>query len=118
DATFGVLGPSGRREVPESELAGHLADIERAHSPRWVFPAVDRLYPVLLPAGLRLNRCHDLALAEGLLLAAEGLAGQPKALPAAWARVHGQEPPPDAPSHADAQPALFETRGSGLPPGI
>ncbi|NIH79067.1 bifunctional 3'-5' exonuclease/DNA polymerase [Amycolatopsis viridis] len=115
---FVVLGPAGRREVPAGELAGHLGAIERAHAPRWVFPAVDRLYPVLLRAGLRVSRCHDLSLTEGLLLAAENRAGQPKMLPAAWARLHGREVPPDPPSHADTQPVLFETRESGLPSGV
>ena len=118
DGTFVLLGPSGRQEVSGSRVVEHLAGIERAQAPRWVFSSVEGLYPVLLRAGLRVSRCHDLALTEGLLLAAEGRAGEPRALPAAWARIHGRQPPPDAPSHADAQPALFDTRGSGLPPGI
>nr|WP_236789442.1 bifunctional 3'-5' exonuclease/DNA polymerase [Amycolatopsis sp. GM8] len=104
---------AGRRSV---DLAG-LAELERAHRPRWVFASVERLYPELVRGGLRVSRCHDLSLAEGLLLGHEGRGG-PRGLPAALARANGQEPPPDEPTHADAQPALFETRGSGLPPGV
>ncbi|GHF20425.1 DNA polymerase I [Amycolatopsis deserti] len=117
DRSFVISTPAGQQRVSENQLAHRLAELERTHAPRWVFHSVPQLYPLLLRANLRLNRCHDLALTEGLLLAAEGRAGQPKALPAAWARLHGQEPPPDVPTHADAQPALFETRASGLPPG-
>ncbi|GAB2974920.1 bifunctional 3'-5' exonuclease/DNA polymerase [Amycolatopsis acidiphila] len=113
DGTYTVLEPSGRRTV---DLAG-LAEQERAHQPRWVFASVERLYPELVRGGLRTSRCHDLSLAEGLLLAYEGRGG-PRSLAAALARANGLEPPPDEPSHADAQPALFETRASGLPPGV
>ncbi|WP_374202621.1 bifunctional 3'-5' exonuclease/DNA polymerase [Amycolatopsis sp. GM8] len=113
DGTFSVLESAGRRSV---DLAG-LAELERAHRPRWVFASVERLYPELVRGGLRVSRCHDLSLAEGLLLGHEGRGG-PRGLPAALARANGQEPPPDEPTHADAQPALFETRGSGLPPGV
>ncbi|GAB3567979.1 bifunctional 3'-5' exonuclease/DNA polymerase [Amycolatopsis endophytica] len=115
---FVVLAPDGRRHLTEAEFVRYVADAERQEAPRWVFPAVEQVYPLLLRARTPITRCHDLALTEGLLLAAEGRAGEPKGLPAAWARVHGQEPPPDAPSHADLQPALFETRGSGLPTGV
>nr|WP_312867450.1 bifunctional 3'-5' exonuclease/DNA polymerase [Amycolatopsis pithecellobii] len=108
-----MLEPSGRRTT---DLAG-LAELERKHRPRWVFASVERLYPELVRGGLRISRCHDLSLAEGLLLAHEGRGG-PRGLAAALARANGQEPPPDEPSHADAQPALFDTRGSGLPPGL
>ncbi|GHF88521.1 DNA polymerase-1 [Amycolatopsis bartoniae] len=111
--TFEVLTPSGRRSL---DVSG-LAELEHEHHPRWVFASVERDYPALVRGGLRLNRCHDLSLAEGLLLAYEGRGG-PRGLAAALARANGLEPPPDEPSHADAQPALFEPRGSGLPPGV
>ncbi len=110
---FDVLTPSGRRTL---DLAG-LAELEREHRPRWVFPSVERGYPAFVRGGLRVRRCHDLSLAEGLLLAHEGTGG-PRGLAAAFARANGLEPPPDEPAHADVQPALFETRGSGLPDGV
>jgi len=117
DGTYSVLEPSGRRTLDEGALITHLAELEARHEPRWVFPSVQRLYPALVAAGLRIGRCHDLTLAEGLLLGHEGRMGEPRGLAAALARAHGLEPPPDAPDHADAQPALFETRSTGLPPG-
>jgi DNA polymerase-1 len=118
DGTFSVLEPSGRRTFDEEALPGHLAEIERAQRPRWVFTSVERTYPLLVAAGLRVSRCYDLLLAEGLLLGYEGRGGEPRGLAAALARANGLEPPPDAPTHTDTQPALFETRGSGLPPGV
>ncbi|WP_407645562.1 bifunctional 3'-5' exonuclease/DNA polymerase [Amycolatopsis alkalitolerans] len=113
NGSYPVLEPSGRRSV---DLAG-LAALEQEHQPRWVFASVERLYPELVRGGLRISRCHDLSLAEGLLLAYEGSSG-PRGLAAAFARANGLEPPPDEPAHADLQPALFETRGSGLPAGV
>lgn len=110
-----------RRGMSATELAAHARDLEREHAPRWIFPSVEQTYAPLLRAGVRVRRCHDLELAEGLLLAYEGRGGQPRALAAALARANGVEPPKDAgPAHPanDRQPTLFEPRGSGLPPGI
>jgi DNA polymerase I len=90
-------------------LAGWMARIEHAEHPRWVLPAVDEFYPALLDAGVRLSRCYDLTLAEGLLLAHEGRHGTPRNPAAAWARLHSRPEPPDKPPPArDTQPALFE----------
>src|SRR5437763_11099175 len=108
-----------RTGLTDGEFVAYLAGIERERQPRWVFPSVDRIYPMLVRAGVRLDRCYDLALAEGLLLAHEGRGAQPKELAGALARAHGRELPHDnAPTHADGQPALFELGGSGLPPGV
>lgn len=91
------------------DLISWMARFEAEHQPRWVLPAVDELYPALLKAGIRLARCHDLTLAEGLLLAHEGRHGTHRNPGAAWARLHKQAEPPDKPPPArDAQPALFE----------
>ncbi|WP_027947252.1 bifunctional 3'-5' exonuclease/DNA polymerase [Amycolatopsis taiwanensis] len=133
----GSYSVPGRRGLTEAEFVAYLAETEREQGPRWVFASVERTYPVLVRAGLRLRRCHDLALTEGLLLAHEGRDGQPKGLAAALARANGREPPPDPPAPKGAwgrapswdvgteppldtavQPALFSTRGSGLPPGV
>lgn len=92
--------------------------------PRWVWAATEEIYPRLLPAlpESRLARCHDLRLVEALLLAQEGRYGQPRAIGAAWARLHGLPVPADPrPGHADTDPgeqdALFAPDRSGLPPG-
>ncbi|WP_412753684.1 bifunctional 3'-5' exonuclease/DNA polymerase [Krasilnikovia sp. M28-CT-15] len=81
---------------------------------RWVWPATADIYPTLLRAGVRVDRCHDVELSESLLLGYAGRWGEPRALPAAWARLTGApvpaDPPPrlpEPPGHA--QGALFET---------
>ncbi|MFD0632641.1 bifunctional 3'-5' exonuclease/DNA polymerase [Catenulispora yoronensis] len=92
--------------------------------PRWIWPATADLAPALLRRGVRVDRCHDLALTEALLVAYEGRCGAPRSLGAAWARLHGLPVPPDraegtleAPAdNPTTQPALFEPDRSGLPP--
>jgi DNA polymerase-1 len=122
DGTFAVEVPGGRgrRGLSPDEFAAFAGELERDHGPRWVFSAVEQVYPMLLRAGLRLRRCHDLNLVEGLLLSYEGRDGEPRSLAAALARANGVEPPPDEPAHReDRQPSLFETtRSTGLPDGI
>ena len=39
---------------------------------RWVWAACEDVYPALLRAGVRVQRCHDVALTETLLLGREG----------------------------------------------
>ncbi|GAA3162171.1 bifunctional 3'-5' exonuclease/DNA polymerase [Planomonospora alba] len=53
------------------------------------------VYPALLERGVRVSRCHDLALTEGLLLAYEGRHGEPRSARAAHARLHGLPVPAD-----------------------
>ena len=66
---------------------------------------------------MRVARCHDLELTEGLLLGYDGRWGEPRALGALWARSH-QLPVPADPAAFDAAPpgqgqeALFDD----LPP--
>jgi len=88
--------------------------------PRWIWPATAELYPGLLRAGVRVGRCHDLALTEALLLGYDGRWGEARALPAAWARLAGQPVPPDPPPRGrEIQPVLFEPEpGGGLPDGV
>jgi DNA polymerase-1 len=125
EGTFAIEVPRergrGRQGLDAAELVGYAGELERECAPRWVFSSVEQVYPVLLRAGLRVRRCHDLTLTEGLLLAYEGRGEQPRSLAAALARANGLEPPPDAPAHHDEddQPTLFEAaRGSGLPDGV
>ena len=77
DGAGRVLGPSG---VPETvpDLAAWMA----GRDARWVVPSVEALYPDLLRAGVRLDRCHDLALTEVILLAFEERPGRPRNLAA------------------------------------
>ncbi|HEV2782430.1 MAG TPA: bifunctional 3'-5' exonuclease/DNA polymerase [Actinophytocola sp.] len=102
------------RHVPD--LAAAMAELERAHRPRWVLPATDEVYPALLRSGVRLGRFHDLALTEGILLACAGEPGRPRNLAAAVARLRGLPEPADRPPPSRAeQPALFEPERATVP---
>jgi hypothetical protein len=73
----------------------------------------------MLRAGARVTRCHDVALAEGLLLARDGRGDDPASLAAAHARMRG-EPPPAEPAGqgvgpGDRQGALFEPGAAAAP---
>ncbi|HEX5493494.1 MAG TPA: bifunctional 3'-5' exonuclease/DNA polymerase, partial [Mycobacteriales bacterium] len=92
------LGPDGTRPgSPEqvTDLAGAVRERERAGAPRWVWADTPAVYPTLLRAGVRVSRCHDLALTEALLLGCEGRWGEPRSLAAAWARLHRLPVPAD-----------------------
>ncbi|HYN18055.1 MAG TPA: bifunctional 3'-5' exonuclease/DNA polymerase, partial [Actinomycetes bacterium] len=107
--------PQGPPE-PVPDLAAAVAARERAGRPRWVWAATAGLYPGLLRAGARSDRCHDLGLTEGILLAADGRWGEPRSFPAAWARLRGLPVPGDVVRGVRAgQPALFDHDLLGLP---
>jgi hypothetical protein len=109
--------PQGSPE-PVRDLAPAVAERERAERPRWVWAATAELYPGLLRSGVRVDRCHDLSLTEGILLAADGRWGEPRSFPAAWARLEGRPVPDDTARAARAgQPALFDHDLPGLPEG-
>ncbi|MCT2587800.1 bifunctional 3'-5' exonuclease/DNA polymerase [Actinophytocola gossypii] len=111
-----VLPAGADTAVPD--LAAWVRATEAEHAPRWVLPSAETLYPDLLAAGVPLARCHDLALAEGILLAHAGTPGRPRNLAAAWARLHGLAEPDDPPPAARGeQPTLFETSREPLPAG-
>lgn len=101
------LGPP----EPVPDLVAAITAREAAASAddpiRWVWAAAGHLYPRLLKAGVRLGRCHDLALTETVLLAHAGRWGEPRSLLAALARLNGQAVPDDRASH-DGPPTLFD----------
>jgi hypothetical protein len=101
----GSAGPA----ILAPDLADAVREHERAGDVRWVWPATAEVYPALLRAGVRVERCHDVALTEGLLLGREGTAGQPAFLAAAAARLHGL-PVPAArrPPRTGPQQSLFD----------
>ncbi len=55
-----------------AQLSEAVAALERTNAPRWIWAGTGSLYPGLLTAGVRVSRCHDLALTESLLRAHEG----------------------------------------------
>ncbi|WP_410813574.1 bifunctional 3'-5' exonuclease/DNA polymerase [Micromonospora sp. 067-2] len=125
----GVLRPldaAGRPAGPSetvSDLAAAVAVREAAEHPRWVWPAASPVYPALLRAGVRVERCHDVELTEALLLGHAGRWGEPRSLAAAWARLSGAPVPPDPPSRPPAPPghgqgALFDAPPGPTGPGI
>ncbi|MBQ1030482.1 bifunctional 3'-5' exonuclease/DNA polymerase [Micromonospora sp. C97] len=119
DATGQPCGPA----ETVTDLVAEVAAREAAERPRWVWATASAVYPPLLRAGVRVDRCHDVELTEALLLGHAGRWGEPRSLAAAWARLTGAAVPPDPPPRAVAPPghgqgALFDTL-PGLPgPGI
>ncbi len=117
-------GPASAAGVGEPvlvpDLAAAIREREQAGDVRWVWPATGEIYPALLRAGVRVERCHDVALTEGLLLGRAGTAGAPASLAAAAARLHGRPVPPPGrepghparpPGGAAPQQSLFDDSG-------
>ncbi|WP_253769386.1 bifunctional 3'-5' exonuclease/DNA polymerase [Goodfellowiella coeruleoviolacea] len=104
--------------IHSTDLAAAVAELDRQHQPRWLWSSTPEVYPALLRAGVRVGRCHDLAVAEGLLLGFHGRHGEPRGLAASWARCRGLPVPDDPPPRKrEAQPALFEPETDPLPDG-
>lgn len=61
--------------APETLGRDHLAEtvrsLEQAHQPRWVWDRAANWYPDLLAADVRVEKCHDLALCQTILLLSE-----------------------------------------------
>jgi hypothetical protein len=91
------------------DLAAAVREHEQAGQVRWVWPSAAEIYPALLRAGARVDRCYDVALTEALLLGREGSSDQPTFLAAAAARLRGL-PVPMArrPARTGPQPSLFD----------
>jgi hypothetical protein len=94
-------GSRAGHSVTATDLCRAVAEYERSGdgSVRWVWPSGADLYPALLRAGVRVGRCHDVTLAERLLLGRDGRAGEPASLAAAYARLRGA-PVPAGPASA------------------
>ncbi len=120
------LHPDGRVAGPPErvdDLAAAVRRREAAAAPRWLWASTASLYPALVRAGVVVGRCHDVELTEGLLLGHAGRWGEPRALPAAHARLTGapvpQDPPPrpaEPPGHT--QGALFEAAPASPPAAV
>ncbi|MEU7602505.1 bifunctional 3'-5' exonuclease/DNA polymerase [Streptomyces sp. NPDC041003] len=96
------------------------ADAIRSAPPgtRWVWRSTAAVYPRLLAAGARVERCHDIEDAELLLLGHEGRFGEPRSAAAAWARLTNAPVPPD-PRQRAAEPrtqdSLFDPQPTPVP---
>ncbi|MDV7224006.1 bifunctional 3'-5' exonuclease/DNA polymerase, partial [Streptomyces prunicolor] len=85
-AEVAALGPDG---LPVGAV-GWEADLveavrRRPDVGRWVWRSTPEVYPVLLAAGVRVERCYDVEDAETLLLGHEGRHGEPRSAAAALA---------------------------------
>ncbi|MBB3726632.1 bifunctional 3'-5' exonuclease/DNA polymerase [Nonomuraea dietziae] len=110
----GSLLPVGGELRRVDDLVRAVREMEEDR-PRWVFADARHLYPGLLAAGVRVSRCHDLALTEGLLLAHEGRYGEARSAEAAHARLHGLPVPDDeGAGPAARQDTLFEPERAEL----
>ncbi|MDG9701599.1 bifunctional 3'-5' exonuclease/DNA polymerase [Streptomyces sp. DH37] len=105
--------------VTEPDVARAVASRAASGSAvRWVWRSTAEVYPRLLDAGVRVERCHDVEVSEALLLGHEGRWGEPRSLAAALARLHRSPVPDDPPlPAADQQPSLFAPGPVPLPPG-
>ncbi|MEV6374942.1 bifunctional 3'-5' exonuclease/DNA polymerase [Micromonospora musae] len=121
-----ALDDGGRPAGPPEAVADLAAAVdarERAERPRWVWASGAAVYPGLLRAGVRVERCHDVELTEALLLGHAGRWGEPRSPAAAWARLTGAPVPADPPPRPAAPPglgqvALFDTPAGPPGPGI
>jgi DNA polymerase-1 len=55
------------RTVARTELGPAVRALEEMHRPRWVWDRAIHWYPSLLAAGVRVEKCHDLALCQNIL---------------------------------------------------
>ncbi|MEN0134435.1 MAG: bifunctional 3'-5' exonuclease/DNA polymerase [Rhodococcus sp. (in: high G+C Gram-positive bacteria)] len=90
----GVPVESPRRH---SDAVAAVRDIEAAEHPRWVWTSTAAVYPALLRAGVRVRRCHDLALTHAVLSMRDGV------------------PAPPADEPVDERPGLFDTAPTADP---
>ncbi|WP_369234185.1 bifunctional 3'-5' exonuclease/DNA polymerase [Streptomyces sp. R21] len=114
-----ALGPGGLPAGPvlrEPDLAEAVRS--RPEVTRWVWRSTAEVYPRLLAAGVRVERCYDIEDAETLLLGHEGRLGEPHSAAAALARLRGGPVPPDPPQRSaepGSQSSLFEPRPVHVP---
>ncbi|MFF4347614.1 bifunctional 3'-5' exonuclease/DNA polymerase [Streptomyces sp. NPDC001530] len=118
-AEVAVLGPDGLPAGPvrrEPDLAAAVRS--RPEVGRWVWRSTADVYPRLLAAGVRVERCYDMEAAETLLLGHEGRLGEPRSAAAALARLRGGPVPSDPPQRSaepGSQSSLFEPRPVHVP---
>ena len=125
-----VPGPGGRtalttvsadgpprilRTVDDDALPASVAELERTLRPRWTWSDTERVYPPLLAAGVRVDRCHDLRLSRAILRRCRWTARSvlARSAPDAWDAPRSPAPAPGAP--ATGEP-LFELGRAAPPP--
>ncbi|MFC8508994.1 bifunctional 3'-5' exonuclease/DNA polymerase [Streptomyces sp. NPDC057411] len=119
-ALLAPLGADGLPAGPVRREPDLVASVRsRPDVARWVWRATSEVYPRLLAAGVRVERCYDVEDAEQLLLGHEGRLGEPRSAAAALARLRNEPVPPDPPPRAaepGSQDSLFEPQPTaGVP---
>ncbi len=113
------LGPDGLLAGPVRREPDPVTAVRnRPGVARWVWRSTAGTYPRLVAAGVRVERCYDIEVAENLLLGHEGRHGEPRSAAAALARLRGAPVPPDPPQRSaepGAQTPLFEPRPAHVP---
>ncbi|MGQ4386484.1 bifunctional 3'-5' exonuclease/DNA polymerase [Streptomyces sp. SAS_270] len=115
-APLGLGGLPAGPVLREADLAEAVRS--RPEVTRWVWRSTAEVYPRLLAAGVRVERCYDMEDAETLLLGHEGRLGEPRSAAAALARLRGGPVPPDPPQRSaepGSQSSLFEPRPVHVP---
>lgn len=127
-------GSAAAGPVEVNDLAAAVREHEKDGGTRWVWPSAAGQYRALLGMGVRVARCHDVALADALLRGRDGVpdaqaGAQPDAQPGArLAQAHEllrrvalrpDLPGPAGAGHAlqarFAQEALFDPVRAGAP---
>ena len=112
------LGPGVRKYLGSHvDLLGFVRERERSGRVRWLWAGAGEWYPGLLKDGVRVARCHDVALVEAVLLGRERRHGEVASLGGAWARMRGERAPRRVAASAGAQQTLFDAAESGVPEG-
>ncbi|MDV6301491.1 MULTISPECIES: bifunctional 3'-5' exonuclease/DNA polymerase [Rhodococcus] len=81
------------------DIVAAVAELERDERPMWVWEDTSRIYPRLLERGVRVRRCHDLALVGAILSMRAGSATVPSA-------------------PADLRPGLFDANPNSDPAAV
>lgn len=121
DGGYGVVAISagGTRSEPAAVSTASLVRFIAAHEAeapaRWVWHDTAALYPAILAAGVRIDRCHDLRLCHQILRGS-ALVRDPGALRAAEQWDAAPEPPPGA--RTPDVPALFEMEAPARGPSV
>ncbi|CAM5347895.1 hypothetical protein SBADM41S_10330 [Streptomyces badius] len=108
DGGGALLAPLARDGTPAGPVVAEPDLVEAVRSRpdvvRWVWRSTAEIYPRLLAAGVRVERCYDIECAELLLLGHAGRLGEPRSAAAALARLDNAPVPPDPPARS-ANPA-------------
>jgi len=110
--------PTGNA-VAVTDVVAAIREYEANAEVRWVWPSADGTYQRLLESGVRVARCHDITLADSLILGRDAALGitAPRAAAASARAVLQAAAAADATQNAQAgeQQGLFDVAEAGAP---